>query len=49
MATKADFTADEWSVLQFAVNDAIAYTSLADPGFWSSFSEASAAAKYLAE
>jgi hypothetical protein len=49
MATKADFTPEEWGVLQWAVADAITYTSLADPGFWSSFSEAGAAAKFVAE
>ena len=49
MATKADFTPDEWTVLQWAVADAITYTSLADAGFWASFSEASSAARYIAE
>jgi hypothetical protein len=48
MATKADFTTEEWGVLQWAVADAITYTSLADPGFWASFSEAGAAAKFIA-
>jgi hypothetical protein len=49
MATKADFTPEEWGVLQWAVADAITYTSLADPGFWASFSEAGAAAKFVGE
>jgi hypothetical protein len=49
MATKADFTLEEWGLLQWAVTDALTYTSLADPSFWGSFSEASAAAKYMAQ
>jgi hypothetical protein len=49
MATKTDFTPEEWGVLQWAVADAITYTSLADPGFWASFSEAGAAAKFIAD
>jgi hypothetical protein len=49
MATKADFTAEEWDVLEYAVVDAMTYTAYADPGFWASFKEASASAKFLAQ
>lgn len=48
MATKTDFTAEEWEALQWAATDTIACLSLADPGFWDSFKEATGAAKYLA-
>ena len=49
MATKADFTGAEWQVLQWAVADTMTYLSMADPGFWDTFKEASGAAKYIAE
>jgi hypothetical protein len=49
MATKADFTPEEWQVFQWAVLDTMAYMSLAEKGFWDTFKEASAAAKYLAD
>lgn len=49
MATKSDFTGEEWESLQWAVVDSIAYLSLADPGFWDSFKEATGAAKYIAQ
>lgn len=49
MATKADFTPEEWEVLQWAVADTMAYVSIADPGMWDSFTEASGAARYIAE
>ena len=48
MATRADFTEAEWQVLRWAVSDTMAYLSLADPGFWDTFKEAGAAAKYMA-
>lgn len=48
MATKADFSPEEWQVLQWAVNDVIAYVSLSDRGFWDAFKEASSAAKVVA-
>jgi hypothetical protein len=48
MATKSDFTADEWQTLQWAVLDTMALVALADPGFWDSFKEASAAARFIA-
>lgn len=48
MATKADFSAEDWQVLQYAVTDTMGYMSMADPGFWDTFKEASAAAKFMA-
>jgi len=48
MAAKTDFTEAEWQTLQWAVADTMAYLSMADPGFWEMFKEASGAAKYIA-
>jgi hypothetical protein len=48
VATKADFTADEWQTLQWAVTDTMTYLTMADPGFWDMFKEANAAAHYIA-
>jgi len=48
MATKADLTEAEWQTLQWAVTDTMAYLSMADPGFWEMFKEASGAAEYIA-
>ena len=48
MATKATFTDDEWHTLQWAVTDTMAYLSMADKGFWDTFKEATAAAKFMA-
>jgi hypothetical protein len=48
MATKADFTEVEWRTLQWAITDTMAYLSMADPGFWDMFKEASGAAHYIA-
>jgi hypothetical protein len=48
MATKAMFTDDEWHTLQWAVTDTMAYLSMADHGFWDTFKEATAAAKFMA-
>ena len=49
MATKADFTEDEWKTMQRGVTGAGALTSVADADFTDSFGEASALAKYLAD
>ena len=49
MATKADFTAEEWQTLQLAVSDTMAYLAMADRGFWDSFKEASGAARFVAD
>ncbi len=48
MASKAPFTDEEWHVLQWAVTDTMSYLSLADHGFWDTFKEATAAAKFMA-
>ncbi len=48
MATKADYSAEEWQILQWATMNTMAYLSLADPGFWDSFKEATGAARFLA-
>ena len=49
MATKADFTEDEWDTMQKGVMGAGLLVSLSDPDFTDTFGEASAMAKYLAE
>jgi hypothetical protein len=49
MASKADFTEDEWQTLQKGVMGAGMLVALSDPDFTDSFGEASAIAKYLAE
>jgi hypothetical protein len=49
MATKADFTEDEWKALQQGVLGAGMLVSLSDPDFTDTFGEASAISKYLAE
>lgn len=48
MSTKADYSTEEWQILQWATMNTMAYLSLADSGFWDSFKEATGAAKYLA-
>lgn len=48
MSSKALFTEEEWHVLQWAVTDTMAFLSMADHGFWDTFKEASAAAKFMA-
>lgn len=48
MATKTDFSVNQWRVLQWAVTDAMSYVSMADRGFWDTFKEANAAAKFIA-
>jgi hypothetical protein len=48
MATKAEYTPEEWQALQWAATDTMAYLSMADPGFWDTFKEATAAAKFVA-
>jgi hypothetical protein len=49
MATKSDFTEDEWKALQKGVTGAGALVSISDRDFTDSFGEASAIAKYLAQ
>jgi hypothetical protein len=48
MATKADFTEEEWKTLQKGVTGAGMLVSVSDPDFTDSFGEASALAKSLA-
>ena len=47
MATKSDFTEDEWKALQKGVTGAGMLVSVSDRDFTDSFGEASALAKYL--
>ena len=47
MATRADFTDDEWRVLEMAVSDTMAWLTMSDPGFWEMFKEAKGAAKFI--
>jgi hypothetical protein len=49
MATKADFTEEEWKTMQKGVTGAGMLVSVSDPDFTDSFGEASSLAKYLAE
>lgn len=49
MTSRALFTDDEWHILQWAVTDTMTYVSMADPGFWDTFREATAAAKFMAK
>jgi len=49
MATKADFTEDEWNAMQKGVTGAGMLVSVSDRDFTDSFGEAGALAKYLAE
>ena len=48
MATKADFTEDEWKAMQKGVTGAGMLVSVSDRDFTDSFGEASALAKALA-
>ena len=47
MATKADFTEEEWKMLQKGVTGAGLLVSAGDRDFTDSFGEATALAKYL--
>jgi hypothetical protein len=49
VATKADFTEEEWKTMQKGVAGAGAVVSVSDSDFTDSFGEANALAKYLAE
>ena len=49
MSGKALFSDEEWHTLQWAVTDTMAYVSMADAGFWDTFKEAGAAAKFMAK
>ena len=47
MATKADFSEDEWKTMQKGITGAGALVSVSDRDFTDTFGEASALAKYL--
>jgi hypothetical protein len=47
MATKADFTEEEWKTLQGGINGAGMFVSLADRGFFDTFKEGNALAHHL--
>lgn len=50
MATKSDFTEEQWEDLRYALEDTMAYVSLSNgPKFWESFKEAGAAAHFMAD
>jgi hypothetical protein len=49
MATKADFSEEEWETLQKGVTGGGLLVAVSDPGFFDSFKEAGAIAKHLAE
>src|SRR3954451_2730894 len=47
MATRADFTEEEWQALQEGVNGAGMFVALVDRGFFDSFKEANTLARHL--
>jgi hypothetical protein len=47
MATKTDFTQEEWDAMQEGINGAGMLVAISDPGFWDTFKEASALAKHV--
>jgi hypothetical protein len=47
MATKADFTDEEWKAMQEGITGAGMFVALADRGFFDSFKEANALAHHL--
>jgi hypothetical protein len=49
MATRADFTEEEWKALQEGINGAGMFVALVDRGFFDSFKEANALAHHLRE
>jgi hypothetical protein len=50
MATKADFTPEQWEALAFALTDTMMFVTMANgTHFWESMSETTAAARYLVE
>ena len=49
MATKADFTDEEWQAMQEGIAGAGMFVALVDRGFFDSFKEASALAHHLRE
>ena len=50
MATKTDFTPEQWEALGFAVTDTMLYVTISNgTHFWESVGETSAAARYLVD
>ena len=49
MASKKDFTADEWAQLQHGLAGTVLVVSVSDPGLFDTFKEAGAAAKHYKE
>ena len=49
MATKADFTQDEWDAMEHGLAGAGFLVAMSDRGFFDNFKEASALAKHLGE
>jgi hypothetical protein len=47
VATRADFTEEEWKALQTGVTGAGMFVAVADPGFFDTFKEANALAHHL--
>jgi hypothetical protein len=48
MATKADFTDDEWKAMESGITGAGMFVAIVDRGFFDNFKESSALAKHLA-
>jgi len=48
VATRADFTDDEWKAMQTGISGAGMLVAVSDKGFWDTFKEASALAKHIA-
>jgi hypothetical protein len=49
MASKKDFTADEWTQLQHGLAGTVLLVSVSDPGLFDTFKEAGAAAKHYGD
>src|SRR5436190_8167868 len=49
MATKADFTPEEWEALQKGITGAGMLVAISDRGFFDTFKEANALAKHLTQ
>jgi hypothetical protein len=50
MATKSDFTEEQWNTLAFAIEDSMMLVSVANgPHFFEAMGEATASARYMAE
>lgn len=50
MATKSDFTPQQWEALAFAITDTMLFVTISNGAhFWESMSETTAAARYLVD